>query len=550
MVCASRALMRNPSAETIALQENLKHGLKKFFEKVRTETMANDSLGSEEERKKKADDIILKILSTANESKGGFDTIQALNDFLSGKVEQSPSGQFTLLENLLTTINYTAYGWTTEDTPFEQKEAKRFCQELVKNGPEYIGNAYPSRKEAMQHGRADRNNLTADLLAKISEHPGAVSAPYGPNRLGTLASVIGTGLRNRAPKQAGQQLFQPDAFVTAMLEAKTPIYGHISGTIPVNLTIASNLLASVNKNFTDDDAKRLAALSAASFYRPQFHAPIEVKFGLDYYLSVRNGTPKPTLPTSPEEIRHLNIEAMRMMAAAANTQLLHAFEPLIETLGIRGDLLQDGSLRSAYDFPGEQKTLAETISRVAQLIDQANDNSSRLDATSLATLSLATTYVGTMTRDSDLNQKVIESSQRAFSDAMDAAIKKVGGDAKKDALQKIYDNFKTTHSFHEIIDFICCAGKARDARIFKAADGNTASLKKFLDALTKNGAEALHEFLRIDRPTPQKIYHAAEEKKSDESQLLTRARAAAEVELRQQDPEHPVPGNSSGPGLR
>lgn len=321
----SRAVMRNPSADSQILSAELKDSLNEFF-------------------KDKSDAQIEWILSNATESRGHFANAQAMRDFLSGKTPTSPSAQTAAIDGILSAINYSRFGKVPGGEP-ELLAIQEQVGKLQSEGTKvpYIGDTHSQRHDDMKPGRIRRVPLTKEALEKKAAMEGDLIS--APNRAISVASgfSLDEGMVD-SPKQMPQlQQFKNQGYAKLANDSGVPLMGHISGTTPGNLKVADSLLQmNGKKGLTPERAATLAGATAASFHRSGFHAPAEVLVGLKHYLG-EHATVDNT-PKTEDEMKQLFRESTELMAKAGAQQIPDAVAVIIDDIVAHPSLSDKGEI--------------------------------------------------------------------------------------------------------------------------------------------------------------------------------------------------------------
>lgn len=321
----SRAVMRNPSADAQILTADLKGALNDFF-------------------KGKTDEQINFILSNATESRGHFTSAQSVRDFCSGKTTSAHSVDVAAIDGLLSAINYSR-SFKPIDPASPNAALQAEVNALQAHAPKYIGATFSSRGDEMGPGRIERGalNLTE---ANVIQHNAVNDGEriIAPNRAVSEASGFKPEMGLEAtPKQMPKRQVFDAAKGDYARNAKStgvPLVGHVSGTMPGNLTVADSLLKnSGRKGLTEDRATTLAGLTAASFHRSAFHSPPEVLVGLRHFL----GT-EATQASVGDDLTKLYKDSITLMANAGAQQIKEAAATLSDEMAQNPSLTANGTI--------------------------------------------------------------------------------------------------------------------------------------------------------------------------------------------------------------
>lgn len=344
-----RATMRHPSEEALLIIAKIKYSLGNFF-------------------KNKSDEQIVWILGNSSETRGHFKSADAVKAFCSGKMETSSSVDIVGLEMLLSAINYSFPNPKAAIQPDDPNiNIKTAIKELVAGAPSYIGVSYTQRSNDMSPGRTSRGGLSEEQLAR---HNQGNSLLIAPNRAISIASGITKygGFFRHSKKKPDRQQFYDQGYAKLVAAAGVPLVGHVSGTTPGNLHVASNLLKQF-KDTPDDigltatEATTYAGLIAGSFHRAGFHSPPEVLVGLRHYLGIP--ATETGVAVTSENIRTLFAESLELIADASRQDLRDAIKLIIDDLKANPNLLvRDEKLISEIAAIPEQEILDDATINV------------------------------------------------------------------------------------------------------------------------------------------------------------------------------------------
>lgn len=335
--------MRNPSPEAQEILTDLKSALTDFFEN-------------------KSDAEIEWVLSNATESRGHFTDAKAVRDFCTGKSDPPTSTTIAAIDGLLSALSYSNVRGKIASGD-EHEGMKRAIQDLFKGEPRYIGSTHETRQDALSEGRTPRGER--DLRSEELKAHGAIldgEIFAAPDRAISLASGFEPKIgMNPKPKVIpSRQKFQHDAYCEAAAEMGMPLVGHISGTMPANLTVAKSLLKKFDKPpLTEERTIALAGLTAASFHRSAFHSPPEVLVGLRHFLGDEATTE--TVGTTVDDLKDLFSDSIIMMASAADEKIHEAVDVLVDEMKTDPLIKHDGS-PSGYSGPPQVQAREDKIS--------------------------------------------------------------------------------------------------------------------------------------------------------------------------------------------
>lgn len=312
-----RATMRHPNAEASKLIAEVKASLHSFFSQL-------------------SDEQITWILSNATESRGHFNTIKALRDFCSGALSTHSTCAVAAIDGIISAINYSCRPSAAKEA--QNPSALQAVRELAAGAPTYIGATYPERGQDMASGRMARDTLAPppakliaikreiSLASEFSEFEGFVNHPQVP------------------PKR---QVFEEQGYPKLAAQSGVPLVGHVSGTMPGNLTVINNLLFKHrNRSLDEDEAYFISGLISASFHRSAFHSPPEVLMGLRHFQG--QTVTKEAVPQDIVSMKQLFRDSVELMADCTDTQLRNDVMLVLDDLELNPALtMQEASAQLA-----------------------------------------------------------------------------------------------------------------------------------------------------------------------------------------------------------
>lgn len=333
----ARAAMRNPSADAQILIEDLKKAMGAFFSTLQ-------------------DNEVESILKSASESRGHLKTAAAVRKFCNGEMKLSPSADFALIDGLLSAMNYKYYDLANKEKTPEGKALSDLVKtvynenngEQVKDKkklPAYIGYTFASRGQEMTYGRVRRG------ISFFSANQATPIIVAADRAISGASMVNDENIGNMPKKMPERQLFTADGYAKAVKDAGLEPVGHVSGTTPGNMMMANVLLTKYqhdhgqrkNIGLTEERARILGGLTAASFHRSGFHSPLEVLVGVEHYLG-REAT-EHNVPKDVAGLRDLFIESIELMGNAGATQIGSSVKMIVEDLKQNPKLLSTDAVR-------------------------------------------------------------------------------------------------------------------------------------------------------------------------------------------------------------
>jgi hypothetical protein len=379
----SRAVLRNPNPESMAVMRDLKDAIKLFVQKN------ND------------DALLQTLINTANEG-GGVMTPAALRQWCD-MPNNDPSRDIAVASSLLSAFAYTNLrGNPSQDTP-----TTAAVRQIMAEAPPYIGTAFGTRGGDLSGGRVERGEmaLTEEALARHDQ-----GVHYAPNRTPSLSSGLEgrEGFTSTPPQMPKRQTFTPNSeFALACEAAGVPVVGHVSGTTPSNLAAANGLIRDLQisrgqpgKGLDDTAAERLSGLTAARFHRDAFHSAPEVLVGMKHWEAHKhkdaNGAFDPNYPEQSialyrdeKNVRELFVDSVKLMAAASTPIVQECVSVLEDDLRERPTLPETSVLPQveealAHDVPLDEPN-EEELARLYEEVDQLElDRERSIQATRLA----------------------------------------------------------------------------------------------------------------------------------------------------------------------